>query len=75
MEDVDLSYDEDHDNVNAVVEKGEYELARDANAASIAYLLKPLEEASKQLRQSFTIQKANIYGHSYLSWVSRYDAA
>jgi hypothetical protein len=49
MEDVDLSYDEDHDNVNAVVEKGEYELARDANAASIAYLLKPLEEASKQL--------------------------
>ncbi len=49
MENVDLYEDEDHNKVDVVVEKGEYELAKEADVVSITYLKKLFKEASRQL--------------------------
>jgi hypothetical protein len=49
MENVDLCEDEDHNKVDIVVEKGEYELAKDTHVVSITYLKKPFKKVSKQL--------------------------
>ncbi len=47
MEDVDCAKGEYHNSVGVVIkyQKGEYELARDMNVVSIAYLWKSLENA------------------------------
>jgi len=46
--DLEVSKDDVHNNVKVdVVEKGEYDCQKDTNVASIAYLLKPLEDASR----------------------------
>ncbi len=47
MKDLEVSKDDADNNVEVVVEKGEYEHQRDANVASITYLLKPLEDTSR----------------------------
>ncbi len=44
MEDLEVSKDDVDNNVEVVIEKGEYECQRYTNVASIAYLLKPLED-------------------------------
>jgi hypothetical protein len=49
MENVDLCEDEDHNKVNVVIEKGEYELAKDTHVISITYLKKPFKKTSRQL--------------------------
>ncbi len=45
--DLEVSKDDVHNNVKVVVEKGEHDCQKDTNVASIAYLLKPLEDASR----------------------------
>jgi hypothetical protein len=47
MENVDLCEDENHNKVDVVVEKKEYELAKDTHVVSITYLKKPFKEASR----------------------------
>ncbi len=51
MEDINCAKGEDHNNVGVVVEyqKGEYELAKDANVAFIMYLSKPFEDVLQYL--------------------------
>ncbi len=44
MEDLKVSKNDVGNNVEVVVEKGEYERQRDMNVASIVYLLKPLKD-------------------------------
>ncbi len=46
MEDINFSQCSDHNNMGVTLEeKGEYELAKDARVASIAYLQKPFKDA------------------------------
>jgi hypothetical protein len=46
MEDVEFFQGSYHNNMGVTVEeKGEYELAKDAHVASIAYLQKPFKDA------------------------------
>ncbi len=54
----------DHNNPDVVVEKGDYECARDVYVASLAYLLKPLQDTSKELYIRST-------GKSVLGWTTR----
>jgi hypothetical protein len=53
----------DHNNPN-VVEKGDYKHARDVCVAFLAYLLKPLQDASKELYIC-------SMGKSVIGWTTR----
>jgi hypothetical protein len=63
MEDVQCCKN-DHNNSDVSVKKGNYECARDVCVASLAYLLKLLQYASKELYM-------HSMGKSVLGWITR----
>ncbi len=65
MEDLEVSKDDADNNVEVVVEKVEYEHQRDANVVSITYLLKPLEDMSRQLYVHSTLNMCQSSNFCY----------